>query len=118
MPRILSGMTPTGDPHIGNYFGMMKPMLDSQDISEVDLYFFMSDQHTFTSKKDPEEFRRNSFNCAVDWIALGIDPDKAVFFRQSDVRAHTELAWYLSCLCPMGLLERAHAFKDKTSKGV
>ncbi len=110
-------MTPTGSPHIGNFFGMMQQTIALQD-EKAKRYFFVSDQHTFTSKRDPEEFRKNQRNVMIDWLALGIDIEKTVFFTQSDVRAHTELAWYLNCITPMGLLERAHAFKDKTAKGM
>lgn len=117
MTRILTGITPTGTPHIGNYFGMMKQTIDLQSM-DAERFFFISDQHTFTSKRDPEEFRHNVKTTVLDWLALGVNPDKSVFYRQSDVPAHTELTWYLSCLAPMGLLERAHAYKDKTAKGL
>lgn len=115
MKHILSGITPTGTPHIGNYFGMLKPMVELQDDNTL-IYFFISDQHTFTSKRDPKEFEENLKNTVLDWLAVGVDPEKNILFRQSDVRAHTELTWYLSCVAPMGLLERAHAFKDKVAK--
>ena len=115
MKHIISGITPTGTPHIGNYFGMFRPMLEKQSQDSL-IYFFVSDQHTFTSKRDPEVFRTNLQNTILDWLALGVDAEKHVLFRQSDVPAHTELTWYLSCLAPMGLLERAHAYKDKVAK--
>jgi len=114
MKRILSGITPSGQPHIGNYFGMMKPLIDLQADNLV--YFFISDQHAFTSQRPREDFIRNRDNAILDWLALGANPDKSIMFQQSDVPAHTELTWYLSCVTSIGLLERAHAFKDKTAK--
>jgi tryptophanyl-tRNA synthetase len=117
MKRIFSGITPSGQPHIGNYFGMMKPLIDSQTPDNL-VYFFISDQHAFTTKRPREDFIRNRDNAILDWLALGADPEKSIFFLQSSVPAHTELAWYLSCTAGMGLLERAHAFKDKTAKGL
>jgi tryptophanyl-tRNA synthetase len=117
MKRILSGITPSGQPHIGNYFGMMKQLIDLQKPENL-VYFFISDQHAFTSRRPREDFIQNRENAILDWLALGADPEKSIIFRQSDVPAHTELAWYLSCFAPMGLLERAHAYKDKTAKGL
>ena len=117
MKRILSGITPSGQPHIGNYFGMMKQLIDLQKPENL-VYFFISDQHAFTSRRPREDFIKNRDNAILDWLALGADPEKSIIFRQSDVPAHTELAWYLSCFAPMGLLERAHAYKDKTAKGL
>ncbi len=117
MKRILSGITPSGQPHIGNYFGMMKQLIDLQKPENL-VYFFISDQHSFTSRRPREDFIKNRENAILDWLALWADPEKSVIFRQSDVPAHTELAWYLSCFAPMGLLERAHAYKDKTAKGL
>jgi len=117
MKRILSGITPSGQPHIGNYLGMMKPLIDLQTADNL-VYFFISDQHAFTSQRPREDFIRNRDNAILDWLALGADPERSVMFRQSDVPAHTELTWYLSCSASIGLLERAHAFKDKTAKGL
>lgn len=117
MKRILSGITPSGQPHIGNYLGMMKPLIDLQTGDNL-VYFFISDQHAFTSRRPREDFIHNRDNAILDWLALGADPERSVMFLQSDVPAHTELAWYLACSASMGLLERAHAFKDKTAKGL
>ncbi len=116
--RILTGMTPSGNPHIGNYFGMMKPSVDIQNEGKNDCFYFISDLHSFTVKKSPEIFRENQKNVVLDWLAVGIDPEKSTFYRQSDITAHAELMWYLLCFTPMGLLERAHSYKDKVAKGL
>ena len=114
--RILSGIQPSGALHVGNYFGMMKPSIELQDEGEA--YYFIADYHSMTSLFDAEQRRRNTREVAVDFLACGLDPEKAVFFKQSDVPEVTELAWILSSLTPMGLLERCHSFKDKKAKGV
>ncbi|HIG31696.1 MAG TPA: tryptophan--tRNA ligase [Verrucomicrobiales bacterium] len=114
--RILSGIQPSGALHVGNYFGMMKPSIELQD--EGDAYYFIADYHSMTSLFDAEQRRRNTREVAVDFLACGLDPEKSVFFKQSDVPEVTELAWILSSLTPMGLLERCHSFKDKKAKGV
>jgi tryptophanyl-tRNA synthetase len=114
--RILSGIQPSGALHIGNYFGMMLPAIELQHEGEA--YYFIADYHSMTSLTDPAERRKNSLDVALDFLACGLDPKKAVFFKQSDVPEVTELTWMLSTITPMGLLERAHSFKDKTAKGI
>ena len=114
--RILSGIQPTGAPHIGNYFAMMKPVIERQELGES--FIFIADYHTMTVTPDPELFRHNCFNLAVDFLACGLDPEKVVFFRQSDILQIPELAWILSCFTPMGLLERCHSYKDKVSNSI
>ena len=116
--RILTGLQNSGAPHIGNYFGMMKRAIDFQNDPKNECFYFIADLHAFTSTKDPAVFRENQKNAVLDWLALGLDPEKSVFYRQSDIRSHTECLWYLSCLMPMGLLERAHSFKDKKAHGL
>lgn len=118
MTRILTGMQSSGNSHLGNYFGMMKQAKELQNILGNECFYFVADLHSFTSKQDPELFKQNQLAGVLDWLAVVIDPEKSVFYRQSDVRAHTELLWYLSCLTPFGLMERGHAFKDKTAKGL
>lgn len=113
--RILSGIQPSGTIHIGNYFGMIKPLLDLQGKGEV--YCFLADYHSMTSLFDPKERKANSIEAATTLLACGIRPD-TVLFRQSDSASVTELAWMLSTVTPMGLLERCHSYKDKTSKGI
>ena len=114
--RILSGIQPSGALHLGNYFGMMKPSIELQDQGEA--FYFIADYHSMTSLSDPNERRKNTFDVALDFLACGLDPEKAVFFRQSDVPEVTELAWILSTVTPMGLLERATSYKDKIAKGI
>jgi len=114
--RILSGIQPSGALHLGNYFGMMKPAIDLQDKGEA--FYFIADYHSMTSLFDPKQRRQNVLEVALDFLACGLDPKKSVFFRQSDVPEVTELAWILSTVTPMGLLERATSYKDKIAKGI
>lgn len=114
--RILSGIQPSGQLHIGNYFGMMQPMIANMDQSE--LYAFIVDLHALTSVQDRATLRRGTLEAAADFVALGLDPEKCIFWVQSDLPEVTELAWVLSTLTPMGLLERCHSYKDKVAKGI
>lgn len=114
--RILSGIQPSGALHIGNYFGMMRPAIDLQTQGEA--YYFIANYHSMTSLFDPAQRRANTQDVALDFLACGLDPKKAVFFRQSDVPEVTELTWLLTTLTPMGLLERCHSYKDKLDKGI
>jgi len=114
--RILSGIQPSGRPHIGNYFGMMEPSIALQD--EGDAFYFIADYHALTSIHDAGELRSNVRELAIDFLACGLDPEKATFWRQSDVPEVTELTWILSCVTPMGLLERCVSYKDKIAQGV
>jgi len=114
--RILSGIQPSGTLHLGNYFGMMQPAIALQEKGEA--FYFIADYHSMTSLFDPAERRKNSLDVALDFLACGLDPKKSVFFRQSDVPEVTELAWILSTLTPMSLLEKCHSFKDKSAKGL
>jgi len=114
--RILSGIQPSGTLHLGNYFGMMQPAIALQVKGEA--FYFIADYHSMTSLFDADERRKNSLDVALDFLACGLDPKKAVFFRQSDVPEVTELAWILSTLTPMSLLEKCVSFKDKSTKGI
>jgi len=114
--RILSGIQPSGTIHIGNYFGMIKKMIESQDNGE--LFAFIASYHALTSVKDKEFLQKNTFEAAVNFLSLGMDPEKSTFWVQSDVPEVLELYWILSNHTPMGLLERAHSYKDKTAKGI
>src|SRR5438477_733608 len=114
--RILSGVQPTGKLHVGNYFGAVRQHIALQD--EGECFYFIADYHSMTTIDDPAERRQHVCDVALDYLALGLDPNKAVFFRQSDVPEVTELAWMLACVTNMGLLERAHSFKDKVDKGI
>lgn len=114
--RILSGIQPSGTLHLGNYFGMMKPAIEWQERGEA--YYFIANYHSMTSLFDAEQRRKNTLEVALDFLACGLDPKQATFFRQSDVPQVTELAWMLSTLTPMGLLERCHSYKDKLGQGL
>lgn len=114
--QILSGIQPSGELHIGNYFGAIRQYLALQEKNEC--FYFIANYHALTSTKDKELIAHNTFQVALDYLALGLDPEKVALFVQSDVPEVTELAWILSCVTPMGLLERAHSYKDKLEKGL
>src|SRR5438045_3781356 len=114
--RILSGIQPSGILHIGNYFGMMQPAIALQ--AEGEAFYFIADYHALTTVQDPKALRENSRRVALDFLACGLDPERGALFLQSDVPQVTELAWILSTVTPMGLLERAHSYKDKTARGL
>src|SRR5476651_948363 len=114
--RILSGIQPSGALHLGNYFGMMRPAIELQEKGET--FYFIADYHSMTSLFDANERRKNTLDVALDFLACGLDPNKSVFFKQSDVPEVTELSWLLSTVTPMSLLEKGHSFKDKSAKGI
>lgn len=114
--RILSGIQPSGNLHIGNYFAMMKRMIENQE--QQDLFCFIVNLHALTSNFDSERLRKQTYAAACDFLALGLDPQKSVFWIQSDVPEVTEATWYLSNITGMGLLERCHSYKDKLAKGL
>ena len=116
MKRILSGIQPSGKLHVGNYFGMMQPMIRHMESAE--LYVFIVDLHALTSVQDRDRLRQGTLEAAADFIALGLDPERCTFWVQSDVPEVCELTWMLSVLTPMGLLERCHAYKDKVAKNI
>jgi len=116
MQRVLSGIQPSGQLHIGNYFGMMRSMIEAMTTSE--LYVFIVDLHALTSVGERDRLRRGTIEAAADFLALGLDPERCTFWVQSDVPEVCELMWILSTLTPMGLLERCHSYKDKTAKGI
>jgi tryptophanyl-tRNA synthetase len=114
--RILSGVQPSGKLHLGNYFGAVRQHIALQD--EAACFYFIADYHALTTIQDPEVLRAHVRDVALDYLALGLDPDKATFFRQSDVPEVTELAWILATVTNMGLLERAVSYKEKVEKGI
>jgi tryptophanyl-tRNA synthetase len=114
--RILSGVQPTGKLHLGNYFGAVKQHIALQD--EGPTFYFIADYHALTTVQDPQTLRTYVHDVALDYLTLGLDPDKASFFRQSDVPEVTELAWILATVTNMGLLERAVSYKEKVEKGI
>ena len=114
--RILSGIQPSGVLHIGNYFGMIRPAIALQ--AEGEAFYFIANYHALTSVRNPDQLRENSRRVAIDFLACGFDPDRGALFLQSDVPQVAELEWILSTVAPMGLLERAHSYKDKLARGM
>ena len=114
--RILSGIQPSGKLHIGNYFGAIRQHLELQADNEA--FYFIADYHALTSSPEPDDLRKYSLGVTMDYIALGLDTEKTVFWRQSDVPEVTEFAWILSCITPMGLLQRCTSYKDKVAQGL
>ncbi len=114
--RVLTGIQPSGTLHLGNYFGTMRRSFAMQ--AENECFYFIANYHAMTSMPAPAALRERTFQVALDFLACGLDPEKTVFYRQSDVPEVQILAWILSCLCPLGLLERCHSFKDKMAHGL
>ncbi|MEK7113274.1 MAG: tryptophan--tRNA ligase [Patescibacteria group bacterium] len=116
MPKkiLLSGIQPSGKPHIGNYFSMMKQLVDMQD--DYECFMMIADYHALHSLRKPKEMRENIINVTLDFLAVGLDPEKATFFQQSSISEHTELAWIFDTITTMPFLMRAHAFKDAEAK--
>jgi len=114
--RLLTGLQSSGDLHIGNYFGALKPFVDMYE--EYESFLMIADYHALTSLRDPEAMHRNTINVVKDYLAAGVDPQKAVIFRQSDNQDHTELGWVLNCMVTVPFLMQAHSYKDKVAKGV
>ncbi|PHS41718.1 MAG: tryptophan--tRNA ligase [Sulfurovum sp.] len=114
--RVLTGIQASGKLHIGNYFGAMKPMIELQE--ENELFTFIANYHSLTTSKDADTLREYTFDAAVDYLSVGLDPEKTTFWVQSHVPEVLELYWILSKFTPMGLLERAHSYKDKVAKGI
>jgi tryptophanyl-tRNA synthetase len=114
--RLLTGIQPSGDLHIGNYFGSIKQMVEAQKNSET--FAFIANYHAMSSGNGGEKLAKLTMQTATDFLALGIEPEKSIFWVQSDVKEVLELYWVLSGFTPMGLLERAHSYKDKTAKGI
>lgn len=113
--RLLTGLQSSGDLHIGNYFGALKPFVDMYE--DYESFLMIADYHALTSVRDPEVMRRNTINVVKDYLAAGVDPKKAVIFRQSDNQDHTELGWVLNCMVTVPFLMQAHSYKDKVAKG-
>lgn len=116
--RYLSGIQPSGTLHLGNWFGAMRQHIQAQDDPANECFYFIADYHALTSVRDAGELRRYVRETAVTYLALGLDPERVTFFRQSDVPQVLELSWVLSTITPMGLLERCHSYKDKIARGL
>jgi tryptophanyl-tRNA synthetase len=108
---VLTGITTTGSPHLGNYVGAIKPAIAASRASSVNAYFFLADYHALIKSYDPEQVRRSTLEIAATWLALGLDPEAVTFYRQSDVPEITELTWIITCHTAKGLMNRAHAYK-------
>lgn len=115
--RTLTGLQPSGKLHLGNYFASIKPMIDRQNLEKDEMFIFIANYHAMTSVSEAKQLSDNTYEAACAFLALGIDPNKSIFWVQSDVKETLELYWILSQYTPMGLLERSHAYKDKVSKG-
>ncbi len=115
MKRILSGVQPSGRAHLGNYLGAMRQHIEMAENHEA--YLFIADLHALTTTKDPKQMKEQTYDLAVSYLALGLNPEKTVFFKQSDLSEHAELCWILDCMVKMPFLERAHAWKDAQAKG-
>ena len=109
--RVLTGITTTGTPHLGNYVGAIRPAIAAANEGAAESFFFLADYHALIKCRDPALIRQSSKEIAATWLALGLDTEKALFYRQSDIREIPELAWVLSCSAAKGLLNRAHAYK-------
>ncbi len=109
--RVLTGITTTGTPHLGNYVGAIKPAIAASQDPSVQSYYFLADLHALIKCQDPRRIQESRLEIAATWLALGLDTDNAVFYRQSDIPEITELTWMLSCVCAKGLMNRAHAYK-------
>ena len=116
MARILTGIQSTGTPHLGNILGAIMPAIKISNNKINDSFLFIADLHSLTQIKNPEKLRTNTLSTVATWLAFGIDTNKSVFYKQSDVPQATELAWYLSCFFPFSRLELAHSFKDKSNR--
>ncbi|GAB1258155.1 tryptophan--tRNA ligase [Aurantivibrio plasticivorans] len=110
-PRVLTGITTTGTPHLGNYVGAIRPAIQASQTGEYEAFFFLADYHALIKCQTPELIHQSTREIAATWLALGLDPDAVTFYRQSDVPEITELCWFLNCMAAKGLMNRAHAYK-------
>lgn len=114
--RVLTGIKPSGTPHLGNYVGAIRPTVRASRQPQVDSFLFLADYHAMISTQDPARLQRSTLEIAATWIACGLDPQRVTFYRQSDVPEIPELTWFLTCVCGKGLLNRAHAYKAMLDK--
>jgi len=114
--RLLTGLQSSGDLHIGNYFGALKPFVDMYQ--DYESFLMVADYHALTSLRNPEAMRLNTINVVKDYLAAGVDPEQCVIFRQSDNQDHMELAWVFNCMVTVPFLQQGHAYKDKVAKGL
>ncbi len=114
--RVLTGITTTGTPHLGNYVGAIRPAIEASRVGETESFFFLADLHALIKCHEPEKIHQSTREIAATWLALGLDPEKTVFYRQSDVPEISELCWVLNCMHAKGLMNRAHAYKAAVAK--
>lgn len=114
--RFLTGITPSGTPHLGNYAGMMRPAIEASRDKNVENFYFLADYHALIKCQDPERVQRSTIEIAASWLAAGLDPEHVTFYRQSDIPEIPELTWFLTCVTGKGLLNRAHAYKAAVDK--
>src|SRR5690606_11525603 len=116
--RVLTGITTTGTPHLGNYAGAIRPAIQSSRQPDVDAFFFLADYHALIKCDDPQRILRSQLEIAATWIASGLDTDKVTFYRQSDIPQIPELCWMLTCVAAKGLMNRAHAYKASVDQNL
>ena len=116
MARILTGVQATGTPHLGNILGAINPAIKLAKDAKNESLLFIADMHSLTVIKDADTLKHNTYSVAAAWLAMGLDTDKTIFYRQSDIPSVTELTWYLNCIAPFPMLANAHSFKDKSDK--
>ncbi|MGE8215414.1 MAG: tryptophan--tRNA ligase [Stenotrophomonas maltophilia] len=114
--RVLTGITPSGTPHLGNYVGAIRPAISASQASDIESFFFLADLHSLIKAQEPERTQRSTLEIAASWLACGLDPDKVWFYRQSDIPETTELMWFLTAIASKGILNRAHAYKAAVDK--
>ena len=114
--RVLTGITPSGTPHLGNYVGAIRPAITASQASDIESFFFLADLHSLIKAQEPERTQRSTLKIAASWLACGLDPDKVWFYRQSDIPETTELMWFLTVIASKGILNRAHAYKAAVDK--
>ena len=114
--RVLTGITPSGTPHLGNYVGAIRPAIAASQASDIESFFFLADLHSLIKAQEPERTQRSTLEIAASWLACGLDPDKVWFYRQSDIPETTELMWFLTVVASKGILNRAHAYKAAVDK--
>jgi tryptophanyl-tRNA synthetase len=109
--RVLTGITTSGTPHLGNYVGAIRPAIAASQDSSIESFFFLADYHALIKCQDPEAVHQSTLEIAAAWLALGLDPEQVVFYRQSDIPEIPELTWFLTCMTAKGLMNRSHAYK-------
>ncbi|NLY28119.1 MAG: tryptophan--tRNA ligase, partial [Alcaligenaceae bacterium] len=116
--RVLTGITTSGTPHLGNYAGAIRPSIEASRRPDVDAFYFLADYHALIKCDDPLRVARSRLEIAATWVAAGLDPQRVTFYRQSDIPEIPELCWMLTCVTPKGLMNRAHAYKASVDQNV